>query len=189
MKYIYFEFTVMPFGLTNGPAEHEVHLKLILELLEKEKLFAKFLKCDFWLQEFRFLGHVVNNEGPDDFVAYCDASNQGFGCVLTQRNKGFAAALAVLITKASQSKKHGVVMQEPSETLTTTTIPISLKVQDKEKGIMVKESLKMKKKDQLSFDEQEARRLQAKIDKKDRLAKEKAQQIEDENLLGIMFKL
>ncbi|GKA09082.1 putative reverse transcriptase domain-containing protein [Tanacetum coccineum] len=43
--------------------EHEVHLKLILELLEKEKLFGKFSKCEFWLQEVRFLRHVVNNEG------------------------------------------------------------------------------------------------------------------------------
>ncbi|GJT96843.1 putative reverse transcriptase domain-containing protein [Tanacetum coccineum] len=42
--------------------EHEVHLKLILELLEKEKLFGKFLKCKFWLQEVHFLGHVVNIE-------------------------------------------------------------------------------------------------------------------------------
>ncbi|GJR59201.1 putative reverse transcriptase domain-containing protein [Tanacetum coccineum] len=43
--------------------EHEVHLKLILELLEKEKLFGKFSKCEFWLQEIHFLGHVVNSEG------------------------------------------------------------------------------------------------------------------------------
>ncbi|GKE40652.1 putative reverse transcriptase domain-containing protein, partial [Tanacetum coccineum] len=43
--------------------EHEVHLKLILELLEKEKLFEKFLKCKFLLQEVHFLGHVVNSEG------------------------------------------------------------------------------------------------------------------------------
>nr|GEZ09992.1 putative reverse transcriptase domain-containing protein [Tanacetum cinerariifolium] len=43
--------------------EHEVHLKLILELLEKEKLFEKFLKCKFWLQEVRYLGHVVNSKG------------------------------------------------------------------------------------------------------------------------------
>ncbi|GJX89473.1 putative reverse transcriptase domain-containing protein [Tanacetum coccineum] len=43
--------------------EHEVHLKLILELLENEKLFGKFSKCEFWLQEVCFLGHVVNNEG------------------------------------------------------------------------------------------------------------------------------
>ncbi|GKE12873.1 putative reverse transcriptase domain-containing protein [Tanacetum coccineum] len=43
--------------------EHEVHLKLILELLEKEKLFGKFSKCKFWLQEVHFLGHVVNSKG------------------------------------------------------------------------------------------------------------------------------
>ncbi|GKC53307.1 putative reverse transcriptase domain-containing protein [Tanacetum coccineum] len=43
--------------------EHEVHQKLILELLEKEKLFGKFSKCEFWLQEIHFLGHVVNSEG------------------------------------------------------------------------------------------------------------------------------
>nr|GEU60553.1 putative reverse transcriptase domain-containing protein [Tanacetum cinerariifolium] len=42
--------------------EHEFHLKLILELLEKEKLFKKFLKCEFWLQEVHFLGHVVNSK-------------------------------------------------------------------------------------------------------------------------------
>ncbi|GKF96203.1 hypothetical protein Tco_0288938, partial [Tanacetum coccineum] len=43
--------------------EHEVHLKLILELLKKEKLYAKFSKCDIWLQEVQFLGHVVNQDG------------------------------------------------------------------------------------------------------------------------------
>ncbi|GKC90789.1 putative reverse transcriptase domain-containing protein, partial [Tanacetum coccineum] len=43
--------------------EHEVHLKLIFELLEKEKLFEKFSKCEFWLQEVYFLGHVLNSEG------------------------------------------------------------------------------------------------------------------------------
>ncbi|GKA49171.1 putative reverse transcriptase domain-containing protein [Tanacetum coccineum] len=42
---------------------HEVHLKLILKLLEKEKLFGKFLKCEFWLQEVHFLEHVVNSKG------------------------------------------------------------------------------------------------------------------------------
>ncbi|GJX62972.1 putative reverse transcriptase domain-containing protein [Tanacetum coccineum] len=114
--------------------EHEVHLKTILDLLKKEKLYAKFSKCEFWLKEVQFLGHVVNRDGihvdpskvesvknwktpessteirsflgladeaflilkeklcnapvlalpdgPDDFVVYCDASKQGFGCVL-----------------------------------------------------------------------------------------------------------
>ncbi|GJR77746.1 putative reverse transcriptase domain-containing protein [Tanacetum coccineum] len=43
--------------------EHEVYLKTILYLLKKEKLYAKFLKCEFWLQEVQFLRHVVNRDG------------------------------------------------------------------------------------------------------------------------------
>ncbi|GJS21934.1 putative reverse transcriptase domain-containing protein [Tanacetum coccineum] len=43
--------------------EHEVHLKMILDLLKNEKLYAKFSKCEFWLQEVQFLGHVVNRDG------------------------------------------------------------------------------------------------------------------------------
>ncbi|GKB64201.1 putative reverse transcriptase domain-containing protein, partial [Tanacetum coccineum] len=132
-RYRHFEFTVMPFDLTNAPAifmdskeEHEVHLKLILELLEKEKLFGKFSKCEFLLQEaiypnflkiakpltmltqkdkkFEWGDEQENSlqtlkdmlcdasilalsKELDDFVVYCYASNQGFGCVLMQRNK------------------------------------------------------------------------------------------------------
>ncbi|GKB52717.1 putative reverse transcriptase domain-containing protein [Tanacetum coccineum] len=61
-RYRHFDFTLMPFGLTNAPTtreEHEVHLGLVLELLKKEKLYAKFSKCEFWLQEVQFLGHVI----------------------------------------------------------------------------------------------------------------------------------
>ncbi|GJT23941.1 putative reverse transcriptase domain-containing protein [Tanacetum coccineum] len=43
--------------------EHEIHLRMVLELLKKEKLYAKFSKCKFWLQEVHFLGHVVNQNG------------------------------------------------------------------------------------------------------------------------------
>ncbi|GJU79265.1 putative reverse transcriptase domain-containing protein [Tanacetum coccineum] len=43
--------------------EHEVHLRLVLELLKKEKLYAKFSKCKFWLQEVQFLSHVVYQNG------------------------------------------------------------------------------------------------------------------------------
>nr|GEU51412.1 hypothetical protein [Tanacetum cinerariifolium] len=106
-----------------------------------ERLYAKFSKCEFWLQEMHFLGHVVNHnagyyqrfivnfskiakpltsltqknkkcewgvkqeeafqtlkdnlcnapilslpDGIEDFVVYCDASNQGLGCVLKELN-------------------------------------------------------------------------------------------------------
>ncbi|GJT83140.1 putative reverse transcriptase domain-containing protein [Tanacetum coccineum] len=43
--------------------EHEMHLGLILDLFKKEKLYAKFSKCEFWLQEVQFLRNVVNNNG------------------------------------------------------------------------------------------------------------------------------
>ncbi|GKG07134.1 putative reverse transcriptase domain-containing protein, partial [Tanacetum coccineum] len=83
----------MPFGLTNTPTvfmdlrnrvyrpyldkfvivfiddiliysktqeEHVEHLRLVLEVLKKEKLYAK---CEFWLREVQFLGHVINGNG------------------------------------------------------------------------------------------------------------------------------
>ncbi|GJX08990.1 putative reverse transcriptase domain-containing protein [Tanacetum coccineum] len=101
--------------------EHANHLRIILELLQKEKLYAKFSKCDFWIHIVQFLGHLIDSqglhvdpakieavknqlfnslnkklyeapilalpEGNDNFVVYCDASLQGLGAVLMQREK------------------------------------------------------------------------------------------------------
>nr|GEV36157.1 retrotransposon protein, putative, Ty3-gypsy subclass [Tanacetum cinerariifolium] len=65
-RYGHFEFTVMPFGLTNALAtqvEHVENLRIVLKLLKKEKLYAKFSKCEFWLREVKFLRHVINGNG------------------------------------------------------------------------------------------------------------------------------
>ncbi|GJY98702.1 putative reverse transcriptase domain-containing protein [Tanacetum coccineum] len=43
--------------------EHEEHLKAVLELLKKEKLYAKFSKCKFWIPKVQFLGHVIDSQG------------------------------------------------------------------------------------------------------------------------------
>ncbi|GJW19865.1 reverse transcriptase domain-containing protein [Tanacetum coccineum] len=43
--------------------EHASHLRIILELLRKEKLYAKFSKCDFWIHIVQFLGHLIDNQG------------------------------------------------------------------------------------------------------------------------------
>ncbi|GKA21552.1 putative reverse transcriptase domain-containing protein [Tanacetum coccineum] len=83
--YGHYEFQVMPFGLTNAHVvfidkfvivfindiliylkdekEHEEHLKAILELLNKEKLYAKFSKCEFWIPNVQFLRHVIDSRG------------------------------------------------------------------------------------------------------------------------------
>ncbi|GJW88166.1 putative reverse transcriptase domain-containing protein [Tanacetum coccineum] len=97
--------------------EHVEHLRLVLELLKREKLYAKFSKCEFWLREVQFLRHVINGldryyrrfiknfskiaksltiltqkYGLEDFVVYCDTSGIGLGCVLMQRGKVIAYA-------------------------------------------------------------------------------------------------
>ncbi|GJU25266.1 hypothetical protein Tco_1163887 [Tanacetum coccineum] len=75
------------------------------------------------------------------------------------------------ITTTTTKTTAGILLQEPSETRTTTTPKIPSK--DKGKGIMVEEPLKLKKKDQVLFDQQEAIRLQAQFDKEERIAREK----------------
>ena len=41
---------------------HEEHLKLALEVLRKNKLYVKFSKCDFWMKEVLFLGHIISKD-------------------------------------------------------------------------------------------------------------------------------
>nr|GEY13269.1 putative reverse transcriptase domain-containing protein [Tanacetum cinerariifolium] len=43
--------------------ENKEYLKEILELLKKEKLYAKFSKCEFWIPKVQFLGHVIDSRG------------------------------------------------------------------------------------------------------------------------------
>nr|GEX25832.1 reverse transcriptase domain-containing protein [Tanacetum cinerariifolium] len=53
----HFDFQVMPFGLTNAPV-------VFMDLMNrKERLYAKFSKCDFWLDSVLFLGHVIDRSG------------------------------------------------------------------------------------------------------------------------------
>ncbi|GJT02816.1 putative reverse transcriptase domain-containing protein [Tanacetum coccineum] len=73
--------------------EHEVHLKTILDLLKKDKLYAKFSKYEFWLQDVQFLGHVVNRD--DIHVDTSKRFIENFSKIakpltlLTQKNKTY----------------------------------------------------------------------------------------------------
>ncbi|WVZ84289.1 LOW QUALITY PROTEIN: hypothetical protein U9M48_031339 [Paspalum notatum var. saurae] len=88
-KYGLYEYTVMSFGLTNAPAyfmqpmnsvfmdyldkfvvvfidDILIYSKteaLVLQRLREHQLYAKFSKCEFWIDEVRFLGHVVSKGG------------------------------------------------------------------------------------------------------------------------------
>ena len=43
--------------------EHEHHLRRVLQRLKEKQLYAKFSKCEFWLDKVIFLGHVVSKDG------------------------------------------------------------------------------------------------------------------------------
>ena len=48
---------------SQSKVEHEDHLRIVLQLLKDHQLYAKFSKCEFWLTEVGFLGHVVSASG------------------------------------------------------------------------------------------------------------------------------
>nr|GEV26969.1 putative reverse transcriptase domain-containing protein [Tanacetum cinerariifolium] len=86
-RYGHFEFTLMPFGLTNTPAI----AKSLTILTQKSKMYDWGEEQD---RAFQTLKDRLCNapilalpDGPEDFVAYCNASCQGLGCVLMQRGK------------------------------------------------------------------------------------------------------
>ncbi|GJZ79587.1 putative reverse transcriptase domain-containing protein [Tanacetum coccineum] len=53
--------------------EHEEHLKLILELIKKEELYAKFSYCEFWIRKVHFLEHVIDSQGIHVDLAKIDS--------------------------------------------------------------------------------------------------------------------
>ena len=48
---------------SDNEVQHEEHLRKALEILRKNKLYAKFSKCDFWMKEVLFLGHIISKDG------------------------------------------------------------------------------------------------------------------------------
>ncbi|GJR51819.1 hypothetical protein Tco_1402340 [Tanacetum coccineum] len=95
---------------------------------------------------------------------------------------------AITITVVStRPKAKGLVIHEEEQAPTPTVSsqqPSQVKAQDKGKGTMVEEHVKMKKKDQISLDEELAFKLQAEEEEEERLAREKAQREEEANIVA-----
>jgi hypothetical protein len=48
---------------SENEGEHAEHLRVVLNRLKENKLYAKFSKCEFWLKKVPFLGHILSGEG------------------------------------------------------------------------------------------------------------------------------
>ncbi|GJW35424.1 hypothetical protein Tco_0058344 [Tanacetum coccineum] len=96
-------------------------------------------------------------------------------------------ATTTIIVVSTRPKAKGLVIHEEEQATTPTVSskqPSQVKAHDKGKGIMVEEPMKMKKKDQISLDEELAFKLQAEEEEEERLAREKAQREEEANIVS-----
>ncbi|GJW71348.1 hypothetical protein Tco_0128265 [Tanacetum coccineum] len=96
-------------------------------------------------------------------------------------------AATTITAISTRPKAKGLVIHEEEQATTPTVSsqqPSQVKAHDKGKGIMVEEPVKMKKKDQISLDEELAFKLQAKEEEEERLAREKAQREEEANIIS-----
>ncbi|GJR73879.1 putative reverse transcriptase domain-containing protein [Tanacetum coccineum] len=90
--------------------DHEVHLRLVLELLKKEKLYTKFSKCEFWLQEVHFLGHMVNQNG-----IHVDLSKVNVVADALSRNERVKPRCVRAMAMTIQSGVRGMILPAQSE--------------------------------------------------------------------------
>ncbi|GJU42347.1 putative reverse transcriptase domain-containing protein [Tanacetum coccineum] len=75
---------------SHNKEEHVDHLRIILELLKNEKLYAKFSKCNFWISIVQFLGHVIDNQGIHVDPAKIEAvKNWASPTTPTEKNKKY----------------------------------------------------------------------------------------------------
>ncbi|GJY05426.1 retrovirus-related pol polyprotein from transposon TNT 1-94, partial [Tanacetum coccineum] len=119
-RYGHFKFTVMPFGVnqcTNGfHGLNEPVSRGSFEVgvgdAEERELVCLVSKYEFWLQEVRFLRHMVNSNDIHVDSIYCDASNQGLGCVLMERGKVIAYASRQLKIHEKNYTTHDLELGE-----------------------------------------------------------------------------
>ncbi|GJV25192.1 hypothetical protein Tco_1377887 [Tanacetum coccineum] len=118
----------------------------------------------------------VNNLEGDEVVVETEVASKDVNLSIDEVTLAQALAALKITVASTRPKAKWLVIHEEEQASTPTVSsqqPSQVKVQDKGKGIMVDEPLKMKKKDQVSFDEQEAKRLQAEFDEDERLVREK----------------
>ncbi|GKE17834.1 hypothetical protein Tco_1425411 [Tanacetum coccineum] len=121
-----------------------------------------------------------NENVVEEVVDTAHVSTTATTVTITTKEITLAQALKAL--KTSKPKVKGIVFQETGKSTTTKTTISLQQSQDKGKGIMIEPVKPMKKKDQISFDEETALKLQAEFDEEERLAIEKAKKEKEANI-------
>ncbi|GKA82318.1 putative reverse transcriptase domain-containing protein [Tanacetum coccineum] len=103
--------------------EHEEHLKTILELLKKEQLYAKFSKCDFWLESVQFLGHVINSKGVHVDPAKVEAIRNWAAPTTPTEWPNMKADIATYVSRCLTCAKVKAEHHKPSGLLQQPEIP------------------------------------------------------------------
>ncbi|GJX30262.1 hypothetical protein Tco_0238341 [Tanacetum coccineum] len=117
----------------------------------------------------------VNDLEHDEVVVETEVAYKDVNISVDEVTLAQALAALKITAPSTRPKAKGLIIHEEEQATTpivSSQQPSHVKVQGKGKGIIVEEPLKMKKKDQISFDEQEAIRLQAEFDEEERLARE-----------------
>ncbi|GJX23991.1 putative reverse transcriptase domain-containing protein [Tanacetum coccineum] len=135
--------------------DHEAHQKLLLELLKKEKLFVKFDKCDFLLQEVHFLGHVVNSNG-----IYVDPSKANVVADALSRKEIVKPKRVRALSMTIQSSIRGKFLAAQNECMSpvlwaevgeTRLIGLEMVQETTDKVVLIKERLKAARDRQKSY--------------------------------------
>ena len=58
---------------SSSEADHVRHLRIVLQILREQRLYAKLKKCQFWLDNVSFLGHIISREGVSVDLAKVEA--------------------------------------------------------------------------------------------------------------------
>ncbi|GJZ13530.1 putative reverse transcriptase domain-containing protein [Tanacetum coccineum] len=108
--------------------EHANHLRIILELLRKEKLYAKFSKCDFWIHIMQFLGHLIDSQGLHVDPAKIEAV-KNWTSPTTPTKKlywwpNMKAIIAEYVSKCLTCSRVKAECQKPSGLLVQPEIPM-----------------------------------------------------------------
>nr|GEZ14341.1 hypothetical protein [Tanacetum cinerariifolium] len=156
-----------------GPRCQEAMRDTLLKLVNDQDDAEMFDVNDLHGEEVFVEKEVVNKEVSvvGEVNAASIATTVSATATITTEEITLAQALMEIKTLIPKAK--GIVLQYPSEYITTTTIYLK-KSKDKGKAIMIEEHVKHKKKDQIRIHKEDALKLQAEFDEEQRIAREKA---------------